>query len=150
MSITAPANNGASASLYTNSTTGTAAKNQQMNSQMFLQLLVTQLKTQDPNSPMDSNSMITQTSQLASMQALTTLSDTQSANYSLQQRESASQLIGLTASYLDAGGVTRSGTVTGASFGGKTPTVTIGGVSVDLASLTAVARTAQPSATTAS
>jgi flagellar basal-body rod modification protein FlgD len=117
---------------------------------MFLQLLVTQLKTQDPDSPMDSNTMITQTSQLASMQALTTLSDTQTSNYSLQQRESASALIGMTASYLDSSGNTQSGVVTGASFTGTTPTVTIGGVSVDLGSLTAVSKTAATSSTSAS
>jgi flagellar basal-body rod modification protein FlgD len=142
MTIAAISNDGASASLYTSATTGTKGANQQMNSQMFLQLLVTQLKTQDPSSPMDSNSLITQTSQLASMQALATLSATQTSNYSLQQRESASQLIGLTASYLDGTGSTRSGEVTGASFGATTPTVTIGGVSVALSSLTAVNKTA--------
>ena len=139
--MTIAATTGASASLYTSSTTGTKGADQQMDSQMFLQLLVTQLKTQDPNSPMDSNALITQTSQLASMQALATLSDTQSSNYSLQQRESASQLIGLTASYLDSNGTTQSGEVTGATFSGTTPTVTIGGVAVDLSSLTAVGQT---------
>jgi flagellar basal-body rod modification protein FlgD len=115
-----------------------------MNAQMFLQLLVTQLKAQDPDSPMDSNSMITQTSQLASMQALQTLSDTDTSNFSLQQRESASQMIGMTASYLDENGVSQTGEVTGASFTGTSPTVTIGGVSVDLTALTAVTETAAP------
>lgn len=142
MTIAAPSNNGASASLYTSATTGTKGANQQMDSKMFLQLLVTQLKTQSPNSPMDSNALITQTSQLASMQALATLSDTQTSNYSLQQRQSASQLIGLTASYLDGSGSMISGEVTGASFSGTSPTVTIGGVSVALSSLTAVTKTA--------
>jgi flagellar basal-body rod modification protein FlgD len=150
MSIAPTTNNGASASLYTSSVAGATPPNQQMNAQMFLQLLVTQLKTQDPDSPMDSNTMITQTSQLASMQALTTLSDTQTSNYSLQQRESASALIGMTASYLDSSGNTQSGVVTGASFTGTTPTVTIGGVSVDLGSLTAVSKTAATSSTSAS
>jgi flagellar basal-body rod modification protein FlgD len=150
MSIAATANNGASASLYTNSVAGATPANQQMNSQMFLQLLVTQLKTQDPDSPMDSDAMITQTSQLASMQALTTLSDTQSSNYSLEQRESASNLIGMTASYLDSSGNTQTGEVTGASFTGTTPTVTVGGVSVDLGSLTAVSKTAAATATSSS
>ncbi|MBW4031121.1 MAG: flagellar hook capping protein [Acidobacteria bacterium] len=142
MTIAATSNNGAPASLYTSGTSTKPVSNSQMNSQMFLQLLVTQLKTQDPNAPMDSNTLITQTSQLASMQALATLSDTQTSNYSLQQRQSASQLIGLTASYLDSTGATVSGPVTGASFGGTSPTVTIGGVSVALSSLTAVNKTA--------
>jgi flagellar basal-body rod modification protein FlgD len=150
MTIAGTTNNGSTASIYTNSVPGATPANQQMNSQMFLQLLVTQLKTQDPDSPMDSDAMITQTSQLASMQALTTLSDTQSSNYSLQQRESASALIGMTASYLDANGDTQTGEVTGASFSGTDPTVTIGGVAVDLGSLTAVEKTAAASTTPAS
>ena len=149
MSIPATTSGGASASLYTSGVAGTPTANNQMNSQMFLQLLVTQLKTQNPDSPMDSNTLITQTSQLASMQALSTLSDTQSSNYSLQQRESASALIGLTASYLDSNGVTQSGEVTGASFSGTTPTVTIGGVSVGLGSLTAGKKTPTVAATPA-
>jgi flagellar basal-body rod modification protein FlgD len=146
MSIPATTNNQAPASLYTNGTT--TPPNQQMNAQMFLNLLITQLKTQDPDSPMDSDSMITQTSQLASMQALQTLSDTGTSNFSLQERESASQLIGLTASYLDGNGDTQTGVVTGASFTGTTPTVTIGGVSVDLSTLTAVTQTAKSSTST--
>ncbi len=150
MTIPATTNNGAPASLYTNGVAGATPANQQMNSQMFLQLLVTELKTQDPGSPMDSNAMITQTSQLASMQALSTLSDTQTSNYALQQRASASALIGLTASYLDADGVTQTGEVTGASFSGTTPMVTIGGVSVALGSLTAVTKTAAASTTPSS
>jgi flagellar basal-body rod modification protein FlgD len=149
MTIAGTTNNGASASLYTNSVPGATPANQQMNSQMFLQLLVTQLKTQDPDSPMDSDAMITQTSQLASMQALTTLSDTQSSNYSLQQRESASNLIGMTASYLDGNGDTQTGEVTGASFSGTSPTVTIGGIAVDLGSLTAVTKAAASTSTSA-
>jgi flagellar basal-body rod modification protein FlgD len=135
-------------SLYTNSVANTTPANQSMNSQMFLQLLVTQLKTQDPDSPMDSASMITQTSQLASMQALQTLSDTNSSNFALQQRQSASALIGMTASYLDGNGNTQSGVVTGASFSSTTPTVTIGGVAVELDSLTAVQQTAAAASTT--
>lgn len=150
MSIPATTNNGAPASLFTNGVPGATPANQQMNSQMFLQLLVTELKSQDPGSPMDSNAMITQTSQLASMQALSTLSDTQTSNYALQQRASASALIGLTASYLDADGNTQTGEVTGASFSGTTPMVTIGGVSVALGSLTAVTKTAAASTTPSS
>jgi len=133
-------------SLYT--PTATTPANQTMDSQMFLQLLVTQLKTQDPDSPMDSNAMITQTSQLASMQALQTLSSTDTDNFSLQMRTAASGLIGETASYLDADGNTQSGTVTSVSFNTQVPTVTIGGIAVGLDNLTGV--TAASSSSSAS
>ncbi len=109
---------------------------QTMDSQMFLQLLVTQLKEQDPDSPMDSNAMITQTSQLASMQALTSLQTTDQNNFSLQQRTSAAELIGKTASYLDSSGNTQSGLVSAVNFSGTTPTLTIGDQSVDFSTVT--------------
>jgi flagellar basal-body rod modification protein FlgD len=119
--------------------------NQQMNSQMFLELLVTQLKEQDPDSPMDSNAMITQTSQLASMQALTSLDSTDTNNFSLQQRTSAAELIGKNATYLDANGNTQSGMVSAVSFTGTTPTLTIGGNTVDFSTVTGLTAAAAAS-----
>ncbi|HEY1531672.1 MAG TPA: flagellar hook capping FlgD N-terminal domain-containing protein [Galbitalea sp.] len=132
MTITAPTSG--TTSIY--STPATKPANQTMNSQMFLQLLVTQLKEQDPDSPMDSDAMITQTSQLASMQALTSLQSTDSDNFSLQQRTSAAELIGKTANYVDADGNTQSGLVSAVSFTGTTPTLTIGGQTVDFSTVT--------------
>jgi flagellar basal-body rod modification protein FlgD len=131
MTITPPTS---TTSIY--STPAKTPANQTMNSQMFLQLLVTQLKEQDPDSPMDSNAMITQTSQLASMQALTSLQTTDANNFSLQQRTSAAELIGKNASYLDANGNTQSGMVSAVSFSGATPTLTIGGQTVDFSTVT--------------
>lgn len=117
----------------------TKAPDQTMDSQMFLKLLMTQLSTQSPDSPMDSNQMITQTSQLASMEALNTLTTTSTDNFSLQMRTAASGLIGQNASYLDPDGNTVSGEVTAVSFSSQVPTVTIGGVSVGLDFLTGIA-----------
>ena len=130
------------ASIYT--PPATKAPNQTMDSQMFLQLLVTQLKTQSPDSPMDSNQMITQTSQLASMQALSTLSSTTTDNFSLQMRTAAAGMIGQTASYVDAEGNTQTGKVTAVSFTNQVPTVTIGGVAIGLDNLTGVTTSTAP------
>jgi flagellar basal-body rod modification protein FlgD len=128
-----------STSIY--STTPTTPANQTMDSQMFLQLLITQLQSQSPDSPMDSNTMITQTSQLASMQAMSTMSDTETSNYTLQTRTAAAALIGKNASYVDSNGVTQSGDVTGVSFDSSDSFVTIGGVSVPIEDLSAVSTT---------
>ncbi|MDQ1528546.1 MAG: flagellar basal-body rod modification protein FlgD [Actinomycetota bacterium] len=136
MTVTAVA---PSTSIY--STTPTTPPNQTMDSQMFLQLLITQLQSQSPDSPMDSNTMITQTSQLASMQAMSTMSDTETSNYTLQTRTAAAALIGKNASYVDSNGVTQSGDVTGVSFDSSDSFVTIGGVSVPIEDLSAVSTT---------
>jgi flagellar basal-body rod modification protein FlgD len=135
-------------SLY--STAPTTPPNQTMDSQMFLQLLITQLQTQDPDSPMDSNTMITQTSQLASMQAMSTMSDTETSDFTLQTRTAAAALIGQNASYVDANGVTQSGEVTGVSFDSSDSYVTIGGISVPIEYLTAVSPNSTSTSTTPS
>ena len=53
---------------------------------MFMNLLVTQLQNQDPSSPMDTNQMIAQTTQLAMMEKLTDMTTTSQENFSLQMR----------------------------------------------------------------
>src|ERR1700712_5227309 len=72
----------------------TNASKQKMDGEMFLQLLVAQLRAQDPSSPMDTNAMMTQTAQLASMEQLTTMSNLSQESFSLQMRMAASGLIG--------------------------------------------------------
>ena len=55
--------------LYTNSTAVRDPK-QTLDSDVFMQLLVTQLRNQDPSSPMDTNQMISQTTQLSMMEKM--------------------------------------------------------------------------------
>lgn len=125
------------ASLYTTpSTTGPAS--QTMDATMFMKLLVVQLQNQDPSSPMDTNQMMTQTTQLASMEQLTNLNSTQTENFALSMRTAAAALIGQQISYSDKNGNTITGKATSVSFSGGTPTVTVGGVSIALDSLTGV------------
>ena len=52
----------AASGIYSGSTT--RVPKQTMDSEVFLKLLVTQLRTQDPSAPMDTNQMISQTTQL--------------------------------------------------------------------------------------
>ncbi|WP_298229223.1 flagellar hook capping FlgD N-terminal domain-containing protein [Gryllotalpicola sp.] len=128
-----------------NAAATTSAPSNTMDSQMFLKLLVTQLKNQDPSSPMDTNQMISQTTQLSMMQELTTLAGTSSSGYDLQMKTSAAALVGQRVSYTDSTGATVAGTATAVSFAGTTPTVTIGGTSVPLDSISGVAAAATAS-----
>lgn len=124
-------------SLYTTqSTTGPAS--QTMDANMFMKLLVTQLQNQDPSSPMDTNQMMTQTTQLASMEQLTSLNSTQTQDFALSMRTAAAAMIGQQISYSDKDGNTITGKATSVSFSGATPTVTVGGVPVALDSVTGV------------
>jgi flagellar basal-body rod modification protein FlgD len=105
---------------------------QTLDSEVFLQLLVAQMKNQDPSSPLDTNEMMAQTTQLAMMEQLVTLTDTFTESFALSMRQTAAALVGTQASYVDADGVTQTGLVTKVSFENNVPLVTIGDTTVPL------------------
>ena len=122
-------------------TTGrTAARvpKQEMDGELFLKLLVTQLSHQDPSSPMDTNAMISQTTELATMERLTELATRVEESFSLQMRTAASDLIGREVDYLDATGATMTGVATSVSFAGPVPLVNIDGAAVALDQISSV------------
>jgi flagellar basal-body rod modification protein FlgD len=114
------------------------APKQSMDGEMFMNLLVIQLKNQDPSSPMDTNAMMGQTTQLAMMEKLTELSATSGQDFSLQMRSSAAAMIGKTVSYTGPDGSTVSGTASSVSFAGATPQVSVNGTSIAMDALTGV------------
>jgi len=111
---------------------------QTMDAEVFLTLLVAQMKNQDPSSPMDTNEMMAQTTQLAMMEQLTALTDTFNENFALSMRQAAAGLVGQHASYLDADGTTKSGLVSKVSFEQGVPSVTIGDKTVPLDAVSGV------------
>lgn len=133
-------------SIYTGGTTDPASRKQTLDGEVFLKLLVTQLTHQDPSSPMDTNEMIAQTTQLAMMEQLTTLADNGAEAFALNMRQAATALIGQEASYKDADGKTLTGIVTKVSFDGPVPRVTIGGKDVALDVITGVTTKTTPAA----
>lgn len=124
------------ASITTSQPTKTAT--QSFNSDMFMQLLVTQLKNQDPSSPMDSNQMVQQTSALASMEQLTSLNSNSTTSLSLQQRIEASNVLGKQVTWSNDG-TAESGVVTSVAFSSTgEPQLTVGSSTVALSSVTGV------------
>jgi len=136
---TAPIAAGGS-SLY--ATAPTAAPKQVMDSSMFMSLLVTQLQNQDPSSPMDTNQMIGQTTQLAMMEKITDMTTTSQENFSLQMRIAAAALVGKQVTYTAKGGSTVTGQASAVSYAGSVPQVTINGTTVALDSVSGVAAAA--------
>jgi flagellar basal-body rod modification protein FlgD len=115
---------------------------QKFDSDMFMTLLVTQLRSQDPSSPLDTNEMIGQTTQLASMEQLTQLSTVSQASYGLQVQMAAASVIGREVTYNDADGVAQTGIASAVAFDGQAPTVTVGGSTVLMSAITAIAQPA--------
>ncbi|WP_108252399.1 flagellar hook capping FlgD N-terminal domain-containing protein [Planctomonas deserti] len=113
-------------------TTPTRAPKQTMDGEVFMSLLVSQLRNQDPSSPMDTNEMIAQTTQLAMMEKITAMTTTSEENFSLQMRMASASLIGKQVSYAGPDGATVTGTATSVSYAGAVPQVTVDGKAVSL------------------
>ncbi|GEC76764.1 flagellar hook assembly protein FlgD [Microbacterium maritypicum] len=124
--------------VQTGSTTPPTERKKTLDSEVCLKLLVTQLTNQDPSSPMNTNEMISQTTQLASMEQLTALTATSTESFALSMRQTAAALIGHEAQYVDEKGVTQKGIVTSVSYAGAVPLVTIGDASIPLDAVSGV------------
>ncbi|MBB1196447.1 MULTISPECIES: flagellar hook assembly protein FlgD [Curtobacterium] len=124
----------------------TAQKSQTMDSEVFMKLLVTQLRNQDPSSPMDTNQMIGQQTQLAMMEQITNQTTTGNENFSLQMRIAAANLVGKQVSYTDAdSGKSVTGTASAVSYANSVPTVTVNGKEVALDVISGITTTAPAS-----
>jgi flagellar basal-body rod modification protein FlgD len=115
-----------------NASAAKSATGQMLDPQAFLQLLVAQLKYQDPASPVDTSSFLNQTAQLSQVQTMNSMSSTLTALASSQQTQAATGMIGKEITYVDAHGDQKKGVVDAASLQGGTATVSVGGVSISL------------------
>jgi flagellar basal-body rod modification protein FlgD len=116
-----------------------------MDSEVFMSLLVSQLRNQDPSSPMDTNEMISQTTQLAMMEKITELTTTSTENFSLQMRIAAAAIVGKDVTYLGKDGSPVKGVAASVSFAGAVPTVSVGGKDIPLDQISGI--TTLPSVT---
>lgn len=118
------------------------APKQNMDSEVFMKLLVAQLRNQDPSSPMNTNEMMAQQTQMASLEQLTNMSSTSSEQFALTMRMAAMNIVGKSVSYTDSDGSVVSGSATGASFANSVPTINVGGASVNLDKILSIDPTA--------
>lgn len=92
---------------------------------MFLKLMVTQLKNQDPMNPQDSSEFLAQTAQFTSLEKLEQVASQTEQAYAAQMAFGASGLVGRTVTYTDADGNEVSGTVSSVRFGPAGPTLAV-------------------------
>jgi flagellar basal-body rod modification protein FlgD len=91
----------------------------------FLQLLVAQLRYQDPLNPADGTEFVAQTAQLTSVENLEQLSDLAERSLTMQQQWSAASLVGRTVTVPGVDGSPASGTVTSVLLDGADPVLRV-------------------------
>jgi flagellar basal-body rod modification protein FlgD len=119
-------------------------RNDQMGKDVFLKLLVAQLRYQDPSNPADSNQMMSQTATFTQVEKLEEIAKQNSALLALQRSSSAAALVGRTVTYTDENGASKTGTVSSVRIGTDTSEAVamVGGVAVGMGRITEVASSA--------
>lgn len=115
--------------------------------QMFLELMVAQLRYQDPLNPADSGEFLAQSAQFTSLEKMQDVSDRVGALLGSQMAFGAGAMVGQKVSWIDTDGVTtHAGTISGVTFGAEGPVFDIDGTQVPLAQLLSVGTTTPPAA----
>ena len=116
----------------------TASLNQLDSPQVFLQLLVAELQNQDPTNPTNPSTILQQTSSLAQMQAINSMSSAITSDQSSSETGEATGLIGHSITATVSGSAV-TGTVTGVTLDSTgTPSLTVNGSAVPLSAVTAI------------
>jgi flagellar basal-body rod modification protein FlgD len=117
--------------------------------EMFLNLMVTQLRYQDPLNPTDSGQMMAQNAQFTALEKMQDVADQTAALLSAQISFGAAGMVGKNVSYQNADGTTATGTVSSVSFDSSGPQLQIGDTSVTLSQISSISASATPATTPA-
>jgi flagellar basal-body rod modification protein FlgD len=115
----------------------------QMGKDVFLKLLVAQMRYQDPSKPVDSSQMMSQTATFTQVEKLEQLASQNAALLALQRATSAGALVGQTITYTDSTGAQASGVVSSVRLGTDTTEAVamIGDTEVAMGRVTEISRT---------
>ncbi|MFD2091927.1 flagellar hook assembly protein FlgD [Blastococcus deserti] len=133
---------GAAATPYTPASS-TVDRPDQMGKDVFMKLLVAQMRYQDPSNPVDSSQMMSQTATFSQVEKLEQLVTQNASMLVLQESATAGALVGRTATYTDTTGASKTGVVSSVRLAsrGSEAIAVIGGVSVPVGRLTEIALT---------
>ncbi|GAA1040847.1 hypothetical protein GCM10009557_63190 [Virgisporangium ochraceum] len=106
----------------------------QMDKDLFLKLLVAQLKFQDPSKPTDTSQFLSQTAQFTMVEKLEEVTKQQQEMITAQLMTSATGLIGKTVTYTGIDGKEATGVVTATTIGSN-PHLKVGNTDVALSSV---------------
>lgn len=132
------------------STGATTSTSNSADKDMFLQLLVAQMRYQDPANPTDSSEFLAQTAQFTALEKMQLVADQTAQLVALQVAFGASSMVGKTVSYNQADGTTATGVVGSVRFEATGPMLQVDGVDVALANVVTVGEVAPPSSASTS
>ena len=112
---------------------------------MFLKLLVAQLKYQNPMEPVDSSQFMAQTAQFTMVEKLQAMAAQTDVLVAGEASQRAAGLLGRHVTYVDDEGIAQTGVVTGTRFGTDGPVLLLGTTEIFLDDVREV--TLAPSAT---
>lgn len=108
---------------------------------MFLQLLVAQMKYQNPMNPTDPNEFMAQASQLAMVEKMTEMTKSQTDATQWQINFGAAAMIGKTITGTDATGQTVQGVVSKVTITGGVASAMVNNIAVPVANITSITET---------
>ncbi|SEO78339.1 flagellar hook assembly protein FlgD [Trujillonella endophytica] len=135
--MTAPVG-GTVASAATSSAATTVDRKDQNSKDMFLQLLVAQMRYQDPSNPASTTEFMSQTATFTQVEKLQELATQSAEMLSLQRSLSAGALVGHDVSWTDESGATRTGTVSSVRFFAGEPVAVVGDTEVPFGRLSEI------------
>jgi flagellar basal-body rod modification protein FlgD len=145
---------GVAQSTQTSSTTtgnglGGTATTSTSDKDMFLQLLVAQMKYQDPMNPTDSADFLAQSAQFTALEKMQLVADQTGMLLGAQMAFGANGMVGRTVTYTLEDGTEGTGVVHGVTFGDKGPVLDVDGVEVPVSSVVTVTDGTAATTTTA-
>src|SRR3954471_1622151 len=113
--MTAPVSG--SSGVATNTATTSVDRPDQMDKDTFLQLLVAQMRYQDPSNPTDPTQFMSQTAAFSQVEKLDQLVSQNASLVALQKTMNAGVIVGHNVTYTDDTGARQTGTVTSVVLG---------------------------------
>jgi flagellar basal-body rod modification protein FlgD len=129
MSVSSPSSSTDSSTIGGTGTSASAGVSGDLNEGDFLDLMMDQLKNQNPLNPADPTQYMSELASFSSLDEEMQIQESSSESASNQAASSALSMLGQNVSYTDSDGVASSGTVTSVDFTSSGPTLTIGGES---------------------
>jgi flagellar basal-body rod modification protein FlgD len=137
---------GTQGAAYTPGASSTVDRPDQMGKDVFMKLLVAQMRYQDPGNPVDSSQMMSQTATFSQVEKLEQLVNQNASMLVLQESATAGALVGRSATYTDSTGASVTGTVSSVRLASRSSEAiaVIGGLEVQVGRITAISTPSTP------